>query len=83
MKLVENDNLNGATITIDDCHFINCRYEKCTVYYSGGDFELTGTTFIHCDITMLGPAKRTFTLLSAIRVNPTGGGAQPDRASIQ
>ncbi len=78
MKLIENATFVGEMITIDDCHLINSRLEKCKIYYSGGDFALTGTSFVDCEIILLGAAHRTSTLIRAIRVDDPTGGTERD-----
>jgi hypothetical protein len=66
MQTVENKMSAGETITLDDKHFVNCKFERCTLFYSGGDFALTNTNLKDCPVTLTGPAQRTATLLRVL-----------------
>ncbi len=77
MEVIENKSETGVTITIDEKHFVNCRYENCTVIYNGGDYAWTNTTFKNCQITLAGAAQRTATLLGNFGLIPPGGGSVP------
>ena len=72
MITIENKTSAGETITLDDKHFINCRFERCTLFYSGGDFALTSTNIKDCPLTFAGPAQRTAALLGILGVLKAG-----------
>ena len=73
MQVVDNEVVSGKTITIDEKHFINCRYKNCTMIYSGGEFGWVNTSFDNCQITLAGAAQRTATLLGNFGVLPPSG----------
>jgi len=75
MQVVENEVVLGKTITVDEKHFVNCRYKNCTIIYSGGDFGWTNTTFEGCALTLAGSAQKTVNLLTLFGVikPPTTG----------
>jgi len=77
MQIVENEVVSGKTVTIDEKHFVNCRYKNCTVIYSGGDYGWTNTTFENCQMTLAGAAQRTATLLGNFGLIPPSGSAVP------
>jgi hypothetical protein len=43
MQIIENEVVSDKTITIDEKHFVNCKYKNCVVIYSGGDYAWTDT----------------------------------------
>jgi hypothetical protein len=59
MQVIENKTNTGVTVTIDDKHFVNCRFKNCVLVYSGGDYGWTETSFENCQVTLSGPAERT------------------------
>ena len=73
MTTVENKTSAGETITLDDKHFVNCKFERCTILYSGGDFTFTNTSLKECPVTLTGPAQRTAYLLGTIGALKPGG----------
>lgn len=77
MQLIENEVLSGKTFTIDEKHFVNCRYTDCTVVYSSGDYAWNDTTFQNCKLNLAGSAQRTVTLLGTFGVLPPGGTTPP------
>jgi hypothetical protein len=74
MQIVENQTDNGVVLTLDDKHFVNCRYKGCTLVYGGGDYALTNTIFENCPLTLNGPAQRTASLLANFGVLPPQSG---------
>ena len=74
MQVVENKNETGTTIVIDDKNFINCRFTKCTLHYSGGDFAWTDTHFENCPVKLSGAAERTSSLMYWLGIKPVAPG---------
>jgi hypothetical protein len=91
MQIVENEVVSSKTITIDEKHFVNCRYKNCTVLYGGGDFGWTNTYFENCQINLSGPAQKTANLLTFFGVlkppsgtgGDLGGGPKKPDGNIQ
>ncbi len=77
MEVVENQVVTGKTITIDEKHFVNCRYSSCVVIYGGGEFGWVNTTFENCQITLSGPAQKTAAFLGFFGLVPPSGGKLP------
>jgi len=77
MQIVQDEVVSGKTVTIDEKHFVNCRYKNCTVIYSGGDYGWTNTTFENCQMTLAGAAQRTAALLGNFGLIPPSGGTVP------
>lgn len=64
MQTIEGQTAEGITIAMDDKSFLNCRYTRCTLIFSGGDCEWTADTlFIDCYLKMIGPALRVVNVL--------------------
>ena len=38
MITIENKTSAGETITLDDRHFVNCKFERCTLFYGNSGF---------------------------------------------
>ena len=73
MQTVENQTLAGATVTLDDKHYVNCQFTNCKLVYSGGDWVLTETKIENCQFMLAGAAQRTMSLLSAVGALKPGG----------
>lgn len=73
MELIENQEVSGKTIAIDEKHFVNCKYKNCTLIYSGGDFSWVNTTFEACQISLAGSAQRTANFLGSFGIIPPSG----------
>jgi hypothetical protein len=63
MEIVQNQTTSGATVALDDKHFANCRFTRCTLIYAGGDFSWSNTTFENCQLQFAGAAGRTMRFL--------------------
>lgn len=75
MQVVENKNETGTVVVIDDKNFINCRFKRCTLHYSGGDFAWTDTQFEDCPVKLSGAAERTSALMAYLGIGPVAPGA--------
>jgi hypothetical protein len=83
MQTIENQVSSGKTITLDEKHFINCRFTDCKLVYSGGDYGWTDTTFENCQVTLAGAAQRTATLLGSFGALGPGGAPQRPAHGVQ
>lgn len=77
MQRVENVSLSGVLVAIDDKFFLNCRFEQCTLIYTGSDFGWANTQFIGCTLQFDGAAKRTLEFLKYFNMVPQQQPAQP------
>jgi hypothetical protein len=77
MESIENLNLTGAVVVIDGKHFNNCRFERCTVIYGGGDFAWSNTQFINCQLSFEAAAARTLQYLKYFNMVPQQQPATP------
>jgi len=88
VQTIENKDDSGVIVTLDDKHFVNCRFKNCTLTYSGGDYAWTNTTFENCPITFSGSAQRTFNLLGTFgivkpdQLRPAAGPAPETRKVV-
>lgn len=67
----EGQTFKGAAFKLEECWFVNCVLRECTIFYSGGSYELLNTTFDGCQWKFQDQAQRTCTLLSQIGLLPT------------
>jgi hypothetical protein len=63
MQIVEKQISSGETVTMDDKHFLNCKFTNCKLIYGGGDFQLTETAIDNCQFVLSGPAQKTAAFL--------------------
>ena len=84
MQTVENQTATGATITLDDKHYVNCQFTNCRLIYSGGDYVLTETKLENCQFTLAGAAQRTVGLLAMMgALNQNGPFSQVRPQNVQ
>lgn len=82
MTTVENQTAEGITIAMDDKYFLNCRFTRCNLVFSGGDCEWMESAFIDCEVTMIGPARRIVNILHSFGfAKDFGGDYSPGPAS--
>jgi hypothetical protein len=55
----EGESIIASTLVVEEHIFINCKLKNCRLYYSGGPFEWTNTSFEDCYWGFRGPAKDT------------------------
>ena len=63
MKTIEDRKENATVVNIDDCFFVNCRFDACVLIYNGGDFGWQNTEFVKCRVHFQGSAARTVQFL--------------------
>ena len=68
MVNVENVNENGTVVFMDGKFFINCRYTKCTLVFTGGDFGWIDSKFDQCNVRFEGPANRAIKFAQAFNI---------------
>jgi hypothetical protein len=76
MQLVQNQVVAGKPIALDENHFVNCKYTNCDLFYSGGDWAWTNTSFENCRFSFSGSASRTIALLTNLGMVKPGFGQQ-------
>ena len=77
MEIVHNKVVSGEVVPIDDKHFLKCRFTKCTLLFSGGDFAATQTVFDQCQVQLSGAAQKTAALLTTIGMLPPPNNGNP------
>lgn len=70
MKKFENQTLANQVFQLEECWFVNCILKGCTVFYSGGSYEMENTRMENCQWKFQDEAQRTCTLLSQIGLLP-------------
>jgi hypothetical protein len=84
MQLIEKQVSSGETITMDDKHFLSCRFTNCRLVYSGGDSQLTETALDNCQFILSGPAQKTAAFLASFGIlKPPSGFRAPPVPSAQ
>jgi len=77
MEVIQNETVTGKTVVLDDKHLVNCKYTDCKVLYSGGDFAMTDSALVNCQITLTGPAQKTAAVLGMFGIIPPSGSMPP------
>lgn len=67
MKTYHGKILKDESFILDEVVFIDCKLANCHLFYSGGDFEWTNTTFENCHFHFRGPAKNTQSLIQFLQ----------------
>ena len=57
--MIKNEAIEGQTFTLEEVVFNDCKLKNCHLFYSGGDFEWTNTSFENCVFHFRGAAKNT------------------------
>jgi hypothetical protein len=70
MTKYQNQTLTGQAFQLEDCWFVNCVLKNCTLFFSGGSWELENTTFESCQWKFQNEAQRTCQLLGMIGLLP-------------
>jgi hypothetical protein len=70
MTKYQNQTLTGQAFQIEDCWFVNCVLKECTIFFSGGSYEMENTSFQNCQWKFQNEAQRTCQLLSQIGLLP-------------
>lgn len=85
MTIIENEVLEGKTITLDDKHFVNCTYTNCKLLYNGGDCQFTDCRLNNCQFQLGGAAHKTANFLAGMGLlqpppmgSPSGLQRKPD-----
>jgi hypothetical protein len=78
LKIIENQKLERGKFVLEEVVFINCEVIECDLFYSGGDFEWTNTTFRSCRFHFRGPAANTRSLIFMMKIQPVQEPQLPD-----
>jgi hypothetical protein len=70
MTKVENQLIEGQSLSIDDVAFINCTLKDCVLEYSGGSFMLVDTEIKGCRYIFYGAARGTIHFLQSVGMVP-------------
>jgi hypothetical protein len=66
MVKYENQTLTNQVFQLEESWFVNCVLKGCTIFYSGGSFELERTRMENCTWKFQNEAQRTCGLLQQI-----------------
>ena len=62
----EGQTFTKKVFQLEECWFINCVLRECTIFYSGGAYEVENATFDNCEWKFQNEARNTFFLLTNI-----------------
>ncbi len=62
----EGQTFTKKVFQLEECWFVNCVLRECTMFYSGGAYEVDNTTFDNCEWKFQNEARNTFFLLTNI-----------------
>jgi hypothetical protein len=62
----EGQTFTKKVFQLEECWFVNCVLRECTIFYSGGAYEVDNATFDNCEWKFQNEARNTFFLLTNI-----------------
>jgi hypothetical protein len=77
MQSFKGQHFDGRVFDLDETVFFGCKLTNCDLYYSGGDFEWTETSFENCRWHWRGAAKNALILAQLIGMIPQQAPAPP------
>ena len=81
MTVIENQEISHKSFVLEEVFFINCKLTNCHLFYSGGEFEWTNTTFVDCSFHFRGGAKNTQALFQLFGMLKEGTPSAPSPMS--
>lgn len=70
--LVEHKTFKEETLTLDNHIFKNCTIERCTIYYSGGPYELIDTHITESELVLNQPARQIWAAIQIFKTKSPG-----------
>lgn len=70
IKKYQNQSFINETFQLEECWFVNCVLKNCTIFFSGGSYEMEQTSFENCQYKFQNEAQRTCQLLGQIGALP-------------
>jgi hypothetical protein len=62
----EGQTFTKKVFQLEECWFVNCVLKECTIFYSGGSYEMENTRLENCQWKFQNEAQRAFLLLTSI-----------------
>jgi hypothetical protein len=62
----EGQTFTKKVFKLEECWFVNCVLRECTIFYSGGSYDLENATFENCQWKFQDEANRTMQLLTLV-----------------
>ena len=62
----EGQTFTKKAFQLEECWFVNCVLKECTIFFSGGSFELENARFENCQWKFQNEAQRTMQLMTMI-----------------
>lgn len=78
---VDGVSQTGGVVQIDNKFFVNCKFERCELIYTGGDVGWANCSFVDCPIKFNGDAQRTINLLQSFGFEVTKKENNPPKQS--
>lgn len=66
MTKIENQTLSEMVVILDDHVYIDCQFDKCTIYFAGGPCILVRCKMRQCATAFLGAAHNTMSVLATL-----------------
>jgi len=65
--VIEHKTLKEEALTLDNHIFKNCTIERCTIYYSGGPYELIDTRITDSELILNQPARQIWAAIQIFK----------------
>ncbi len=66
MQIVQQQKLEGLSVSIDDTHFVDCTFIDCILEYSGRPISFERTVMRGCRYVFFGSARSTVQFLQGV-----------------
>lgn len=70
MENIIGKTFHNQAISLDDKNYVRCKFAKCELVYTGGDYGVTDCQFDEIKLTFAGAAGRVMALLHQVGILP-------------
>lgn len=69
---VEHRTFKEESLSLDNHVYKNCTIERCTIYYSGGPYELIDTHITESELVLNQPARQIWSAIQIFKTKSPG-----------
>ncbi len=84
MHTIQQQQLEGVSVSIDDTHFVDCTFVDCILEYSGRPISFERTVMRGCRYVFFGSARSTVQFLQGVGLmegSPLNWGEFPNQVN--